>query len=224
MATRTTSGNGRPDVAAHGVTALRSPPEPPGVVQREDRPARADPVGAKADYRLTARCLAGEVAAWEGLYAQCHDALCISIKVMLGRKSDANLVDEIAARVWYRLVDKDGELLSRYSPARGARLITFMRALAKDEMCRHFRSAARRRSRESVAVQSRGRQEENEPQSLGSDLKLFLSTLTPQEHVFCREVLLGEPTTGPSDSARSKTNVWQLTHRVYEKLRRFLRR
>ena len=46
------------------------------------------------------------------LYAQCHEPLLLSIRIMLGpRNTDANLVDEIAARVWYALVANDGELL-----------------------------------------------------------------------------------------------------------------
>ena len=68
---------------------------------------------------LAKRCLSGEVAAWEELYAQCHEPLLVSIRIMLGPQSaDATLVDEIAARVWYALVANDGELLSRYKPSR----------------------------------------------------------------------------------------------------------
>ena len=75
--------------------------------------------GICADGLLAKRCLAGEVAAWEQLYAQCHEPLLVSIRIMLGSQSaDANLVDEIAARVWYALVANDGELLSRYKPSR----------------------------------------------------------------------------------------------------------
>ena len=75
--------------------------------------------GLCADGLLAKRCLAGEVAAWEELYAQCHEPLLISIRIMLGPQSaDASLVDEIAARVWYALVANDGKLLSRYKPSR----------------------------------------------------------------------------------------------------------
>ncbi len=74
----------------------------------------------QADRQLVDRCLAGEVAAWEEFYAQCHKPLGTAIRIMLGRPHDPNLVAEIAARVWYALVAKDGELLARYSPAYGA--------------------------------------------------------------------------------------------------------
>ena len=51
---------------------------------------------------LVDRCLLGEVAAWEEIYRQCHDPLCAAIKSLLGPGfHDPNLVDDIAARVWY---------------------------------------------------------------------------------------------------------------------------
>ena len=90
--------------------------------------------------------------AWEELHLQCHDNLVGTICCLLrGRSNDTNLADEIAARVWYALVEKDGELLLRYDPECGARLITFMRAIARDIMCRHFRSERRRSIRECEA-------------------------------------------------------------------------
>ncbi len=207
---RDSEKDGARTMRQHAAPAVRSP--------------KADPAGAEIDYRLAARCVSGEAAAWEELYAQCHDALCASIRVMLGRRrSDSDLIDEMAARVWYRLVNNDGELLARYSPRRGARLITFMRALAKDEICRNARNEVRRRGRELVAVQSRRQPVEVDLAVLGSDLRVFLETLTPQEHKFCREVLLGV-SDNAEDALRTKTNVWQLTHRVYQKLLRFLGR
>ncbi|MEN6450847.1 MAG: hypothetical protein ABFC96_10165 [Thermoguttaceae bacterium] len=198
---------------------------PPRVIPRPQEPRfhRSDANNAAADYRLASRCVAGDVAAWEELYAQCHDPLCASVRVLLGRRGgDPDLVDEIAARVWYRLVDKDGELLSRYAPDRGARLTTYLRALAKDEMCRHFRAASRRRQREAIAVQARPKWEESGIELLSHDVTSFLATLTPQEHAFCREVLLGDNDSSRGN-ARTKTSVWQLTHRVYQKFRRFFR-
>ena len=176
------------------------------------------------DYRLAERCLAGEVAAWEELYGMCHEPLCLSIKFMLcatGR--DPNLVDEMAARVWYALVAKDGALLARYSPKRGARLITFLQSLAKDQISRHFRSEHRRSQRERTAVRERHTSGGFESEYSASDLNEFLATLTPQEYRFCCEILLADENTGGKRS-RSKPNVWQLTHRVYQKLCGFLGR
>jgi hypothetical protein len=178
----------------------------------------------QADRRLVDRCLAGEVAAWEAFYAQCHDPLCTAIRIMLGRPhGDPNLVDEIAARVWYALVANDGKLLGRYSPEVGARLITFMRALARDEICRHFRAEIRRRQREFLALRERPQSGGIDPGQSAIGLTEFLSTLTPQEHSFCCEVLLAEPAPN-GEISRSAANIWQLTHRIYKKLLHFLAR
>jgi hypothetical protein len=184
----------------------------------------ADVAGLRADALLAKRCLAGEVAAWEQLYAQCHEPLLISIRMMLGpQNADASLVDEIAARVWYALVANDGALFSRYKPSRGARLITFMRARATTEIARYIRSEVRRRKRELVALRNR-------PQHQGQDgaqpvnvLGEFLGTLTPCEQVFCNDQLLGEPSDA-ADQPYSTANIWQLSHRIRRKLLRFLGR
>jgi hypothetical protein len=204
----------RPEASDDAISA--SPVEGECVQIRE---GDADVSGSLADARLVQRCLAGEVAAWEELYAQCHEPLLVSVRIMLnGQSKDANLVDEIAARVWYALVAKDGELLTRYNPQR-ARLVTFLRALAKDEIARHFRGEVRRRRRELLALRER-------PQSTGSgqsadSLSEFLCTLTPHERVFCNDYLLTEPS-GAAEQPHSAANIWQLSHRIYRKLLRFL--
>ncbi len=75
-----------------------------------------------------------------------------SIEHILGSDhADPNLVDELAARVWYALVADDGKVLAKFDARRGARLGTFLRCLAKDVTIRHFRSEYRRRRRERVA-------------------------------------------------------------------------
>jgi hypothetical protein len=176
----------------------------------------------RADALLAKRCLAGEVAAWEEFYAQCHDPLCLSIKVLLGRTgSDASLVDEIAAKVWYALVANDGELLSRYNPRRKARLITFMRALAKDEISRHFRSEVRRRERELVALRERPQYHGAELEHSNSSLSEFLGTLTLGEREFCGEYLLA-PADEAGPQVYSSASIWQFTRRIYRKLTKFL--
>ena len=178
----------------------------------------------RADRLLIERCLAGEVAAWEELYAQCHEPLRRSIKVLLGRQgSDGNLVDEIAARVWYALVENDGELLSRFDPARGARVMTFMGALAKDEICQHIRTEIRRRERELLSARAKGAGPDDDLAESVSSLREFLSTLTPGERSFCDEFLLASPSDKQRDAA-SAANIWQLTHRIYQKFLHFFGR
>ena len=181
-----------------------------------------DGAGVHADSLLAERCLAGEVAAWEQFYAQCHEPLLVSVRIMLGpQSSDANLVDEIAARVWYALVANDGELLARYKPDRGARLITFMRALAKDEMVRYFRAEIRRRNRELTTMRERPQHRGEDAGQPVNSLAEFLGTLTRHERGFCGDYLLAEPS-GAVEQKYSRANIWQLSHRIRCKLLQFL--
>jgi len=206
----------QPDVAAH-----KPSPDPP-----EDS-GKGDVVDSRdvlADAALARRCVAGEVAAWEQLYALCHPPLLAAIESMLrAPPRDPTLIDEIAARVWYALVENDGELLEKFDPARGARLITFMRALAKDEISRHFRAERRRRERESGAVHDRTQQSTAEARAHFSE---FLSTLTPHERQFAADYLLSTPpgAGGPLQKPHSPANIWQLTRRIHRKLLGYLGR
>jgi hypothetical protein len=187
-----------------------------------------DKEGLVADQRLVARCLVGEVGAWEDLYAQCHAPLSVSIEMMLGQGcSDPHLVDEIAARVWYALIDNDGELLAKYDIDRGARLITFLRAVAKDEISRYFRTERRRRRRERTAWEEKPLHHAPDHGQPATVLAEFFSTLTPHERDFCGEVLLCSPADTEADSPparqeRSSASAWQLTHRIHRKLLDFL--
>lgn len=177
------------------------------------------------DQQLVDRCLAGEVAAWEALYSQCHGALLASIRVLLGHgASDQNLVDEIAARVWYAVVADDGELLTRYEAARGARVITFLRAIAKDLVARHFRSERRRLQRETEALLEKPQHDTARGASPITSLAGFLSTLSPLERTFCDDFLLATPSKdgGNSRHTYSETYIRQLSSRIQRKLLGFV--
>ena len=175
-----------------------------------------------SDRKLVERCLAGEVAAWEELYAQCHQPLLSLISAML-RQPDASLVDEIAARVWYALVENDGELLGRFDPARGTRLITFMRALARDLAARHYRSELRRQKREREVLRQKSRYHIPEEDATDASLDEFMATLTPHERGFCSRHHLATPS-DEGEQLASPDSVWQLTRRIRRKLLRFLHR
>lgn len=177
------------------------------------------------DRQMVDRCLAGEVAAWEGLYAQCHSGLLVSIRILLGHgESDENLVDELAARVWYALVANDGELLARYDAAHGARLSTFLRAIAKDLVGRHFRTENRRIRREREAVIERPRHGEPAGDGGVESLTRFMATLSPQERAFCGDYLLARPSEEAVQAQRtySAANIRQLSSRIQRKLVEFV--
>jgi DNA-directed RNA polymerase specialized sigma24 family protein len=176
-----------------------------------------------ADRRLVDRCRAGDVGAWEELYHQCHEPLLVAIRVFLGRFSAGDdLAEEIAARVWFNLVERDGALLDRFDSGRGCRLTTFLAALAKRGVLRYLRSERRRQLRETASL-PRNRQRSRPPPSEAEfelSLAEFLATLSSREREFCEGYLLaGAPS---ADSEYSATNRWQLRHRVKLKLSMFL--
>jgi len=177
-----------------------------------------------ADRTLIDRCLAGDVAAWSLLYRQTHDSLLATIRNFLGRAGqDRNLVEEIAARVWYALVKNDFELLAKFDVRRGCRLSTFLSVLAKSETRMLFRSERRRRSREQLVSRPELDSELSiAPNGLVSD-EDFLGTLSPAEKTFYLDVLVAPSKERQSaQQAYSSENVWQLNYRVRKKLERFI--
>ena len=184
-----------------------------------------DEAGIRADRELVDRCLAGEVGAWEELYEQCHRRLLVSIEIMLGPKGrDPDLVDELAARVWYALVANDEELLTRYEPQREARVISFIRSLAKDTVSRYFRSERRRRKRERVAARREPQHRVSAHKRPVDSLGTFLDTLTGRQRAFCDDHLLAPPADG-GESVQQPTsaeNARKLSHRIRKRLLRFI--
>jgi hypothetical protein len=179
-----------------------------------------------SDARLVQRCICGEVLAWEEIYQKCHEPLCTAIRVRLGRlANDPHLVDEIAARSWYAVLDKDGAKLKKYDPKRGAGILTFLKLIASDEISRFFLSQRRRMQREIISQSRKHRGKAVIPsESITSSLTEFLVTLSPREQDFCNEYLLLSTN---EDSMRfdlgySATNIRQLTHRIYKKFLSFI--
>jgi DNA-directed RNA polymerase specialized sigma24 family protein len=174
----------------------------------------------KADGLLAQRCIAGEVSAWEELYHKCHDPLRVSIRIQLGRSgSDSQLVDEMAARVWYALVDRDGLQLTKYKSSRGS-LMTFIRLIARKEVSHYFRSEQRRLKNE-LAGFTRGNREAfvQRGESISTMLAEFMTSLTPREREFCYEYLQisSDDRRSTRETNYSPANIWQLTRRIYKK-------
>lgn len=188
-----------------------------GEIAKNQDPSR----GCRQDRQLIERCLAGNVTAWEGLYAQCHTPLFALVRGML-HTADADLIDEIVARVWYALVADDGALLTRFDPARGARLITFMRTIAQNEAKKYFLAEVRRREREVIATRERSASETLDGLSSHIVMEEFLTTLSPGDRIFCLQHVLATCPSGiigdPTEGAR-----WQHTRRIYKKMLAFLR-
>jgi hypothetical protein len=188
--------------------------------------AASDVAGAQADRNLVERCLAGEVRAWEELYHQYHAPLCVAVKSLMGLGyCDPNLIDEIAARVWYALVRNDGQLLDRFDPSLDLRLGAFLRGLARVEIMQHFRSERRRRVRETQVGQKPLHDSSLSDWQIDAMLDEFASTLTPGEQRFMEEYLLSLPQedSDPDQPTLSDANIWQRCHRIRTKLRTFFR-
>ena len=179
--------------------------------------------GQPMDQELVDRCKLGDPDAWAEMHRRCHTKVLRQIRYTLGDLArDANLVEEIAARVWYALVADDGYLLRRYESEKGNSLGSYLSAIARFEVLRHQRSEYRRRRRERETQIMRSQQSDD--QLLGelkADLKEFLPQLTRRENEFFHQVLLGN---NGVDLDLSAPNAWQLRHRIRRKLLAFLSR
>ena len=193
----------------------------------EDHPvgeSGADAAGSQADRLLVGRCLAGEPAAWEEIYGQYHAPLCALIRSQMSPDCcDPNVIDEIAARVWYDLVKDDGRLLARFDPCRDVRLGAFLRGLARIEILRYRRGEHRRCDGEAKVRANHRQHAPLSEYQVDALLNDFVATLTPNERLFLQDYALfpsvegtNTDSTEPSDSSK-----WQRCHRIRLKLRAF---
>jgi len=131
-------------------------------------------------------------------------------------------VEEIAARVWHSVVAQGYRLLDKFDAKRGCRLITFVASLADKEILRFYRAERRMRSRNLIAGKSLTTNGRTSPRDLMAELQEFLETLTGREREFCEHYLLsrtnGQPTNGQATNGLTNANLWQLRHRVLNKL------
>lgn len=175
------------------------------------------------DGELVLRCLAGDAGSWRQLYCQCHGPLLAAIHAYLGPSQfDKTLVDEIAARVWYRLVQNNCEVLKRFDVNRGCRLATYLSMLAKTQSRILLRSERRRRTREREVCRPEMRFPNEEVPCDGNlSEQEFVDTLTSLERTFYREVLSTPAISGEKLQYRPP-EISQLRHRIKKKLARFL--
>jgi hypothetical protein len=191
----------------------------------DDDVASACAEGALSDAALVQRCLGGDENAWEQLYYRCHPGLLRAIRFLLEPESrDVNLVDEIAARVWYQLLRDDARLLSKFDPERDCRLLGYLVGFARNEIMQNARAERRRRSHEAVGGQLLLRSQRASNWPIGPLLDEFAATLNQRERQFLKEFLLLPPDDEkePVEEAISPTNVWQRRHRIRFKLKAFM--
>ena len=198
-----------------------------GSSQMEETATTSTPgQGAADDRALVDRCLAGDENAWELLYHHCHPALIKGVRYLLGNDNrDVNLVEEIAARVWYLLLKNDGELLGRFDPTRDCRLPAYLVGFARNEILQYHRAERRRRSHEATGGRLLLAGQRSSDLPVLAMIDEFAMTLNTREQEFLEEHLLSPPpeASGESeDSGLSKANIWQRRHRLRFKLKAFM--
>ncbi len=193
-------------------------------IRIDELPANDRRARAKRDtdeQALVDRCRSGDEAAWTEIHERCHEYLIKQIRYTLGvRGRDRNLVEEIAARVWFGLVADDGRLLNRFQPNKGNGLEKYLAAIARYEVLRHQRSEFRRRKREKETQTMRSANRDDRAlREMALDVNDFLPQLTPREREFFHHVLMGN---NDHNLEISAPNAWQLRHRIRKKLVEFL--
>lgn len=129
------------------------------------------------------RCLSGDPRAWEELYAACHPNLMRLISsLVVPRHRNVELVDEIAARVWYELVRDNAKRLRQYDAAKGTPS-EFVAGVAKNLFRVYLRSERRRRWRETVAARNRRPTIDCAP-AAGAMMREFVPLLSSAERSF----------------------------------------
>ena len=171
---------------------------------------------ATAQTNLVLRCVKRVPGAADELYHQVNDDLRRGVSRRLRRLGvrDDSLVDEIVARVWFKVSADSFAFLEAFDPQRGS-LVALLLALAKGETNHFFRSERRRRHREQAACQIEGYE------TLGVENQLideFRHQLSERERRFYDEHLLKSR----DDESLSDANRWQLRHRIQRKLLEFI--
>lgn len=174
-----------------------------------------------SERQVVERCINSEGDAWECLFRRYQPRLLAIIRNYLGDRAGCGDLDpdEIAASVWYSLVVRGNARLRRYDPSRGARLLTYLAALARREIWKQYRREQSRRAREARASRPEA--------AAGGDprcdllLREFLAMLTRREREFCLHYLLSARD-GPGRPEVSACNTWQLRSRILHKFRIFL--
>jgi DNA-directed RNA polymerase specialized sigma24 family protein len=201
-----------------------APPEPQREPPRFSSP-RESGEPAPSHEELIDGCLDGDERAWAELYRRFHPRLIETIGFLLGQEAQRlQLVDEIAARVWYALVRDDAKLLARFDAGRSGRLDAFMMGLARIEIMRYLRAERRRRSHEVAGGRRILEEHRISDFQVGSLMEEFAATLTPGEREFMEKFLIAN--IGPEDVELDElppTSVWQRRHRIRFKLGEFFR-
>ena len=176
--------------------------------------------GDREELHVIAQCINGKKEAWESLFHRYQPRLLAIIKRYLGRRAECGDLDaeEIAASIWYSLIVGKKARLRRYDPSRGAKLLTYLAALARREIFKRYRRAQSRQSRETRVARPEATAGIADPSAFV--LQEFLATLTRREREFCLNYLLATQVESEPPVVTA-CNAWQLRSRILRKLRVF---
>ena len=171
-----------------------------------------------SDRLLVERCVSRDPLAWDELYQTYQQSIIVKIQRVF-HPIDANIVEEISARVWYRLLQNDCALLDRFDHNQNCRLGTFLSIIAKSEAYNYFRSERRRTNREREV--SKDESTSDLPEGYCTqELDEFFRLLTDREKEFFNDHVGFRDEDVPSLDI-SQQNQWQLKSRVLRKFRAF---
>ncbi|MEK6235679.1 MAG: hypothetical protein N2C14_13300 [Planctomycetales bacterium] len=131
---------------------------------------------------LVERCLQGDGAAWEELFRELHPVLQAAVRSALGLRRHSEVVDEVVARAWFRIVTDSDRSLGRFDVGRGRSLKTFLSAVARNETKSYLRSEQRRKTRERRAGAPESAEASLEPSTCVSED--VLKTLSDAERAY----------------------------------------
>jgi len=186
--------------------------------------ALPSPAGTpQIDRELVDRCLAGDKSSWQEIYTCYGPGLRMSIRETLGKSGfQLDLSEEVSARIWHSLLENDNQVLANFDVNRGCRLMTYLSAVAKKETLEFLRTERRRIARDLRYSRAGSQQTSVSFWRLTGEVEEFLATLTPAEREFCKRYLLQLPDQTVRQTY-SEANIWQLRHRVRQKLQAFVR-
>ena len=167
---------------------------------------------------LVQRCLEGDQLAWHTLQDHYGGLVHRAVCRLVGPRAAAGLVvEEITARVWVGLFDRNCRRLRAFDPRRGP-LAHYLVALARAEV----RGERRRRRKVHVSLRDWELVETN---ASGDTMRLifdeYLSTLpAKQKRFFERHLLQRAPENGAENL--SAACIWKRKERSYKSLRAFL--
>lgn len=173
--------------------------------------------------RIIEKCLTGDGTAWQELYSRYRPSLLNSIHKKLGGKANnADLVEEIAARVWFSLVWRDYQRLRVYEKRR-AGFKTYLASLARQQIQLYYRERQRQSKREVPLSGSDHRCRDDAIWPPAAAQEEFIAILSHREKQYFEQHLLANAAEAES-TFLSSANRWKLRQRILAKLKAFLER